>query len=98
MLVSEGPRSGVHINHRQQRNLFQIRCLESGPPEQDDRSRRTRPHMFVWFLTAATARSGASAFAVSTALTPAAAASAVLVHVNSVAAPRPFPPANHMNV
>ena len=38
MLISEGPRSGVHINHRQQRNLFQIRCLESGPPEQDDRS------------------------------------------------------------
>jgi phenylpyruvate tautomerase PptA (4-oxalocrotonate tautomerase family) len=38
MLVSEGPRSGVHINHRQQRNLFQIRLLESGPPEQDDRS------------------------------------------------------------
>ena len=54
--------------------------------------------MFVWFLTAATARSWASAFAVSTALTSAAAASAVLIHVNSVAAPRPLPPANHMNV
>ena len=37
---------------------------------------RPRPHMFVWFLTAATARSWASAFAVSTALTSAAAASA----------------------
>jgi hypothetical protein len=54
--------------------------------------------MFVWFLTAATARSGTSAFAVSTALTPAAAASAVLAHVNPVAAPRPLPPANHTNV
>ncbi len=38
--------------------------------------------MFVWFLTAATAHCGTSAFAVSTALTPAAAASAVLAHVN----------------
>ena len=54
--------------------------------------------MFVWFLTAATARSWASAFAVSTGQTPAAAASAVLTHLNLVAAPRPLPPANHMNV
>ena len=54
--------------------------------------------MFVWFLTVATARSWASAFAVGTALTSTAAASAVLIHVNSVAAPRPLLPANHMNV
>ena len=54
--------------------------------------------MFVWFLTAATARSWALAFAVSTGLMPATAASAVLTHLNLVAAPRPLPPANHMNV
>ena len=53
--------------------------------------------MFVWFLTAATARSWAPAFAVSTGQTLAA-ASAVLTHLNLVAAPRPLPPANHMNV
>jgi hypothetical protein len=45
--------------------------------------------MFVWFLTAATARSRALAFAVSTDRIPAA-ASAVLTHVNPVAAPRRF--------
>ena len=47
---------------------------------------RPRPHMFVWFLTAATARSWASAFAVSTGQTLAA-ASAVLTHLNLVATP-----------
>lgn len=45
--------------------------------------------MFVWFLTAATARSWASAFAVSTGQTLAA-ASAVLTHLNLVAAPGRF--------
>ena len=50
---------------------------------------RPRPHMFVRFLTAATARSWASAFAVSTGQTLAA-ASAVLTHLNLVAAPGRF--------
>jgi hypothetical protein len=53
--------------------------------------------MFVWFLTAATTRPWAPAFAVSTGQTLAA-ASAVLTHLNLVAALRPLPPANHMNV
>jgi hypothetical protein len=53
--------------------------------------------MFVWFLTAATARPWALAFAVSTGQMLAA-ASAVLTHLNLVVPPRPLPPANHMNV
>jgi hypothetical protein len=53
--------------------------------------------MFVWFLTAATARSWALAFAVSTGQMLAT-ASAVLTHVNPVVLPRSLPPGNHMNV
>ena len=55
------------------------------------------PHMFVWFLAAATARCWALALAASTGLMLGAAASTVLTYMNPVVTLWPLPPANHMN-